>query len=241
MVYVYTIKEKIFLEKKNLEMEDPLTHNKGVEFVVSQKYISWIGPFSPIQKKTVRAYSLITGEPIPVSIWTSEMKVEADAAKKSAKGTWKLFMFPIVFLSLIAILSVYRVIANKIEDHGKELQQEYLSNPKVGDILVATVSGRVKEAGVPNNPYYTLFKVVRLNEDTVVVVGNSQVEPVLKTYGVDESSIADQFNLGDSTFGKEELKFRRILFDQASLIPFIEAGEKSDYDLIRILYRKRIK
>lgn len=203
---IYTIEEKVFVQKQFLEEPDPLTGSNGIEMEVTQSYARWILPIFPNGKKKVRAYSLANGEPIPVTIWTPSMQQKAEAIKSEAKGTWKLFSLLIALAILMLGGLVYKEI-NKNSVAGQEkMQTTYRNSPQEGDLLLVKVN-LLSSNSIDDN-YLTVLKVIRKDRVGVYVKRlNEQLKnPHLYTLA-DFKKQFGEFKISDDAFNPEEELF----------------------------------
>lgn len=239
MIFIYSIREKVFLEKEVPSLIDPLTQTSGVAFVVTQRYFDWIGPCAPIQSKRVTAYSMANNQPIPVAMWTPEMKDEADRAKSSAKGTWKLFIVPIVILLLCIGGFVYSRVSMQMKNNDDAFQAQYMEDPHVGDILYCNVSDRDPETSQDLERYATVYRIVEIDNDTVFVVKSKEKLDVALLI-LKPSKSVNKFNTADNTFMPEVLKFKKTSLSKNNLLP-IATGNRNlaNEDFIEVKYRKR--
>lgn len=140
MIFVYSIKEKGFVTKEVSNINAPMTDQPGITFVVTQKYIFWLGPVAPTQKKTVTAFSSETDHPIPIALWNEEIKKQAIIAKSEVKGGWKLFTFPLVLVAFFLVAGVNRIIVDLAKSSSSNTEKQVLNDPQPNDLFYKQVT-----------------------------------------------------------------------------------------------------
>lgn len=239
---IITYREKVMLDKEVPSLYDPLTESNGIAFVVSQKYSEiFLLAFLPTSKKTVTAYSMITNDPIPLAVWTPEMKKEADLAKAEAKGTWKLFMFWYVFFIIIAGAFIYTRTQMYFKNKDKDKQAEYFEDPQVGDIAYA----KVFKNGGSGNVVVSPFKIAAERGDTLFVLYSGEEKPSGTNF-LDPSKTVGAFDVSDNKFSNDTLVFQKSSYKGRHFTPFPKKKASNELsssdtrvDLIEIMYIQR--
>lgn len=222
MIIVYAIKNKIYSEEEFPEEPDPLTNEKGIELVVTQKYFWCFGPYTPLSRKIVTAYSMNNYQPIPLVIWTESMKVRADLELTRAKGMWKLFMVPIIILPIFALIYVYGKINIKNRVKKEEVFHQRIAEPAVGDVVYSKTRFLKNKIGGPLAPKLFVGKITKVDKDTIFMRNSHQKVDMKNTY--DFEKVFDRLKISDEDFDQEQTKYiKSDYINGRTLIPFIEA------------------
>ena len=224
MFYFYSISEKIYVEKSFPNLANPITNGQGVDFIVYQRYASMLLPFMPMTGKKVDVYTMGADQLINKKSWTPEIKQKAKELRSEARGTWKLFSFWYVLLSIILIAFVYTRTEMFFKKKKENEFVSYLNQPQAGDIIFAKVFPKDSQS-VKIYP----FKLLSISNDTLQVLQGDQnfesdydVPRVMKKFDIDKIKYSDQpqiFNL--SFYGGRHLQ------------PFTR--EDSSYRLVEIV------
>lgn len=239
MLVYYQIRYKTYSDEVFLQEEDPLTDEKGVAFEVTQRYMSCFGPFAPLSKKIVTAYSITTNQAIPLVLWTESMKQKAETELANAKGTWKLFMVPIIFCSLLAVLSLYRVIANKVNATNQASYQQIIANPAVGDIvytkvMMSTVTGNTSKIAAQ---FATIGKISKIDKDTIFIRNSAQKVDMTNVF--DMKKLINKFKIYDTEFEQQPVKYKKDVYtNQMALLPFTN-NPNSEFSIPAIKHVER--
>lgn len=227
MFYFYTVSEKIYVEKDFPKMTNPLTNGEGVEFVVYQRYASMLLPFMPMSLKKVDVYTSGTDQLLDKKQWTPEIKEKAKELKSQAKGTWKLFSFWYVFLTIILIAFIYTHTEMYFKKQAETEFVSYLDSPQVGDIIIAKVfpSNSNQASDVIAYP----FKIVGIVNDTLkVVLGDQNAKS-----DYDVARMMKKFDINTIQFNTEDQCFNLQYYKNRHLLPFVK--KDTDPNLIEIV------
>jgi hypothetical protein len=116
-------------------------------------------------------------ELIPASKWTKEIVARYKELKATTKTPLRLWRGMIVIPCIIAVIAMLGMIQKHWSASNEKTMTEYLEHPKVGDIYYASTGGtmvRTTTAAYATNDVYALFKVIKINDDSVFVVqGNA--------------------------------------------------------------------
>lgn len=199
MFIIYSIKTKSFLIDRHENELNPLTGSKGVEFEVTQSYMEWLLPIMPISKKHVQAYAIGSDQAIPESVWSDSMKQKALQCKQQAKGTWKLFLLPIVLLLICIAGFIFSRMDMASTQDSKAKQTELRQDPKVNDLVLIKVWPQ--NYGTIDNVYGAVFKIVKVEGDLLYIRRSKEhrsVKQVYKLQGL--KKILGKFGKSDSDF-----------------------------------------
>jgi len=254
MVFVYTIKEKVFLGQTFAGEYDPLTGMNGIDMIVMQRYITCAGIPLHGSRKMVKAFSTNTGHPIPVLLWTESMKSWADGMLPLARGAWtKRLCLPILLAALVFFIGwgTYSFFYNT--NVGKQ-QAEYVENPKVGDIILAKViTSYYTDPSMPSS--LMVLRIAAINGDSLVVSRSPQQIDDMEIYRIkNKNKLISGFDMSNAAFtGSPEVynlvnyrqgdeRLRRIVLENLNT----EERNKQDIfirntDIIEPIYVKRPK
>lgn len=169
MIFIYSITEKQLTQKgiNGTLKSDPTSQN--ILLTVSQKYISWLGPWFPASPKMVRAFNQQGGE-IRRKEWTDAIKSEARSLKETVPFQWRFFRNTIIFLAAVGILAIVRPGMNKRAAEEKAMQSEQLQhaveNLATGDIAVVSFYNSVQGTSMNG---IGLIKITHIEGDTIFI------------------------------------------------------------------------
>lgn len=197
MLIVFSVKKKIFSSEVCSGETDPLGGTEGVEIMVMQRYVClWGIPYSGT-RKIAKAYSISTGHQIPVLLWTETMKKKADTMISQVSGAWKnRIVGQVILLALAAFIGwIFFVGYSNRNDLAR--QAEYVQNPAVGDIILASVM-------IPNSNMPSTLKVLRIEEirgDSLVIVRGYQSEETMEQYRIkNKNKLIGLFDITENAF-----------------------------------------
>ncbi|MEH6305906.1 hypothetical protein RYH73_09655 [Olivibacter sp. CPCC 100613] len=175
MIFIYTFIDKQLAQKslrkalKNSQVEEPL------QLTVTQRYISWLGPWFPAGPKTNRLYTA-QGREIPKVDWSDAIKTEAKTLKENVPFQIGFFRNTIIFLTAIAILSIImpKINAKKSAETtaAKEALYKRLAQIKTGDILRVSFINTVDEQSMNG---IGLIKVMKIEGDSIFIARSKTV------------------------------------------------------------------
>lgn len=239
MIYVYSIEEKVFVDKKFQDEIDPVSNLKGLGITVSQQYVSLILPMFPIGPKVVTVHSLTTGSIIPATSWTPSIQQKAKQAKSEAKGTWKLFSFLIVFALIIVVGFAYTRLSIMNNDNIEKYQDEYRLAPQVNDLVLVKVWP--KDHKTSDDLYGAIFKIIKIEGDSMFMKRTYQHEKLQMIFTPDKKKrVLERFDTSDKAFEPniEVYKLERFKDNSNGSLTTFTKSEQTD-DLLEIMFIKR--
>lgn len=201
MIFIYSITEKQLTQKdiNGTLKSDPASQN--ILLTVSQKYISWLGPWFPASPKMVRAFNQQGGE-IRRKEWTDAIKSEARSLKETVPFQWGFFRNTIIFLGAVGILAIVRPGMNKRAAEEKALQSEQLQhaveNLSAGNIAVVSFDNDLQGKGMNG---IGLVKINHIEGDTIFISRSKAI--------IDNAKRAEAANL-DRSEGAFEIMIEKI-------------------------------
>lgn len=251
MFLIFTVKEKVFLCEEFAAEHDPLGGTEGVEMAVMQRYVSLFGVPYAGARKVVKAYSIGTEQMIPVLLWTESLKKKADDMISHARGAWKNRIVGQVFLVALAAFILWVIFLGSQNVKNDERQADYIENPEVGDIILASVM-------IPYKNIPSTLKVLRIEEirgDSLVVIRGHQSEDTMEQYRIkNKDKLMKLFDTSDNAFAntREVYSLTKYREGDERLRRIVRKGlnevesNKQDSilrhtDIIEPIYVKRIK
>lgn len=196
MIFVYSIEEKVFIDKALPNEKDPTADDSsGVHLIISQRYVRFLIPVLPAGGKKIHFYNINSGEEIHENDWTPSMRTVADQSKSEIKGAWKLWMLLILLVGFFAFAIIYGNINKGIRDGKEALLEHRMETLQVDDILYLLF-------------YYddvwqaTAAKVVQLKSDDAVLKFSTERFPV---DNFDFDAAADKLSTSSDLFTSEEV------------------------------------
>lgn len=254
MVLFFTVKEKVLLGDVFAGEHDPLGGAEGVEMAVMQRYICLFGIPYGGTRKMVKAFSVGTGEMIPVLLWSESMKKKADDMLPLARGAWKKRIVGQAILVALAAFILWLVLLGYQNVNYEDRHAENVENPAVGDIILASVTiSRYTDQNTPS-----ALKVLRIEEirgDSLIVVRSHQSEDTMEQYRIkNKDKLIGLFDISDNAFANTREVYslskyregdqylRRIVREGLTGAEWEEQDSLFKYtDTIKPLYVKRIK
>ncbi|NLR59177.1 hypothetical protein HGH93_13765 [Chitinophaga polysaccharea] len=173
MFIIYEIRTQEHKTVAHPEVTCPLCQQQGgVHIAIRQRYIWWLGPICPTRKFGI-AWCERCDEKIPNVKWSKPLEQAYRNDRSSVKTPLRLWRGMLVIGGLLATLSVVAMVKTKIRAVDTSAQTEYFAHPQVGDIYYAHTGGELKVEGNSAssvNEVYALFKVVKVDGDSVFVV-----------------------------------------------------------------------
>lgn len=201
MILLFGSHNKVFLEREFASIADPLGGEAGVALAVMQRYTTlWYIPFWGT-RKFVKAISIESGQPIPVLLWSEQMKREADALMPQAGGAWKTRIVGIVILLALLAFFLWLFILGVSNVDERKNQQAYVADPQPGDIVLATVS--VSHYLSQGNLMQDLivFKIEEIRGDSLIIRRGLQKEGSMLQYEIkNHNKLIGKFATDDAAF-----------------------------------------
>lgn len=201
MTILIGVNHKLFLKRDFPSLSDPLGGSAGVTFSVMQRYMT--AGFIPVwgTRKFVKAFSIESGQPIPVLLWTEQMKRQADGLMPQASGAWKKRIVGLIFLIALFALFLWLFVVGSSNVNNAKNQEAWIADPKPGDIVLATESSN---GYVPQeNRMYNLivFKIEDIRGDSLIIRRGLQKEDVMEQYRVkNHNKLISRFDANDAAF-----------------------------------------
>lgn len=177
MLIVYQIRSVEHTRKHYPGLACPAANGggEGVTIAVLQRYVWFIGPMMPSLKYGVAFCD--NGARIPAAKWTPEITAKYKELKATTKTPLRMWRGMMVIPGFILVLALFAQIArHKKAGEDKELAA-YKADPQPGDIIYASTGGtlvRNENSATTTNSVYALFKVVKINGDSIFLVqGNA--------------------------------------------------------------------
>ncbi|HVI47879.1 MAG TPA: hypothetical protein VM802_23625 [Chitinophaga sp.] len=181
MIIIYQIRTLDHKTEHCPDVTCPLCKEKGgIHIHVSQRYIWWFGPMVP-SAKIGEAWCDRCDKRIPNLKWNKELSQRFKAIKSSIKTPLRLWRGLIVIASLFVVGYIAGVILTAKRTASKQAFEErmtkYVTSPQPGDIIYGNTGGtliRTASYATTTNQVYALFKVVKVDGDSIFVVqGNA--------------------------------------------------------------------
>lgn len=201
MTILIGVHHKLFLERNFPSLSDPLGGSGGVTLAVMQRYITT--GFIPVwgTRKFVKAFSIESGQPIPVLLWTEQMKREADGLMPQAGGAWKTRIVGTVFFIGLFTLFLWLFLVGSRNVNDRKNQESFVADPRPGDIVLATESSN---SNVPQeNRMYNLivFKIEDIRGDSLIIRRGLQKEDVMEQFRIkNHNKLIRKFATDDAVF-----------------------------------------
>lgn len=136
MIFIYSIKEKLFVDKALPNEKDPTaSDDSGVHLIITQKYVQFFIPVLPSGLKQTRYFNINSGEEIPKNNWTPSMRTIADQSKSEIKGSWKLWMFLILLVAFFGFAIIYGTAAKGTYEKEQAMLEQRMETLQAEDVL----------------------------------------------------------------------------------------------------------
>lgn len=202
---VYEIRTRIYDELLLADEPDPMAEAEGVELFSLREYIT--AAMLPVlaRRAVVEAYSPASDQPIPVALWSERMKAEADELLARAGGWWVYGIWlPAILCGIIGFF-LWAAWDAAVSREMQAQQLAYRTEPQAGDVIIGYVTAREDT----ENGYLTPFKIVRVEDEAIVVLRGLEKRPrvTVKFPGMWQEAL--RFDLAKSMFSGEEERYSR--------------------------------
>lgn len=169
MIFIYSIVEKQLTQKSINTTLKSNSVPQDIFLTVSQKYISWLGPWFPASPKMTKAFNQ-QGEEIRRKEWIDLVKSEARSLKETVPFQWGFFRNTIILLVVFGVLAIIRPGMNKRAAEAIAKQNEQLQyaveNLSGGDIAVVSFYNDVQGKSMNG---IGLIKINHVEGDTIFI------------------------------------------------------------------------
>ncbi|MFC6103277.1 hypothetical protein [Olivibacter domesticus] len=169
MIFIYSIVEKQLTQKSINATLKSNSVPQDIFLTVSQKYISWLGPWFPASPKMTKAFNQ-QGEEIRRKEWIDLVKSEARSLKETVPFQWGFFRNTIILLVVFGVLAIIRPGMNKRAAEAIAKQNEQLQyaveNLSGGDIAVVSFYNDVQGKSMNG---IGLMKINHVEGDTIFI------------------------------------------------------------------------
>lgn len=204
MLILFGAGEKYFLKKDFPEFTDPLGGGQGITIAVMQRYVT-IGDI-PVSgtRKMAKAFSNESGQPIPVLLWTDDMRRTGDRLLSQTNGAWKRRLIAQVFGWALLLSVFYIILSASLNSRSAKWQDVYRTNPQAGDMVLAKeiISHYKKNASDPSS--LIVFKIEQLSGDSMIIRRSRQKVDFMELYRTkNKNKLVGLFDLSDTVFQHE--------------------------------------
>lgn len=211
MIIFFSSYLKVFIIQTFVREYDPFGSKEGIQIMVVQRRYRFLGfiPCWASPKKT-KAYSVGTGKPIPVLLWTESMVSHADNMLSLVRNAWIARTIPMI--GLLALLLFFISLFIEPDIPNQHNQSDLISNPEAGDLILATVTPSYY-ANKNTSPCFRLFRIKGINGDSLIVVRSLHSENTMqKVYIINNDKLIALFDTVPEAFQENEEVYSSAIY-----------------------------